>query len=163
MKLLVKNKFISLRGNSMVLDENGKDAFIVRGKLISPTKKKFICDLDSNKLYIVRNKYWHFFTKKALIYNANKEKVAYVKSRFFQWGKKKYDIEGYKTALRVDGDLFSFNYQIIRDEETIGTISTKFEILPVPDRFVLDVKYDEDAAFLVALVIAIDNIRDNKK
>ena len=162
MKLVIKNKFLSLRGGSKVLDEAGNEAFLVRGKLFSVTKKKYVCDLQAHNLYMVRNKYWHFLTKKAFIYNNNNEKVAFVKSRFFQWGKNKYIVEGYKDELRIDGDLFSFNYQIIRNDEVIGTIKRRFEIVPLPDQFTLDIKYDEDAPFLVALVIAIDNIIDNR-
>ena len=35
MELVVKNKFFSLGGSSKVLDENGADAFIVKGKFFS--------------------------------------------------------------------------------------------------------------------------------
>ena len=32
MRLIIKNKLISLRGSSFVKDENGNDAFIIKGR-----------------------------------------------------------------------------------------------------------------------------------
>ena len=54
MQLIVRNKWISLKGSSYVKDESGKDVMKVRGKFWTLTYKKFIEDLDGNVKYIVR-------------------------------------------------------------------------------------------------------------
>ena len=43
-KLIIKNKMISLRDSSFVLDEEGNKVFKVKGKFFSPTHKKRIYD-----------------------------------------------------------------------------------------------------------------------
>ena len=74
MKLYLQNKLISLGESSYVLDEAGKNFFQVNGKVVSPTRKKFLCDLQGNTLYMIRNKYWHFFTHSAFICDGNGQK-----------------------------------------------------------------------------------------
>ena len=56
--------------------------------------------------------------------------------------------------------FFSLTCNILKNGEVVGTI--RREINLVADSFELDAK-DEDAQFLVALVIAIDNIGDKKR
>ena len=40
MKFFVKNKIMSLGGNSRVYDEADKDIYVVKGKMLSLTNKK---------------------------------------------------------------------------------------------------------------------------
>ena len=57
MQLIIRNKWVSLKGSSYVTDVNGKEVMKVRGKFWTLTYKKFIEDLDGNVRYIVRNKF----------------------------------------------------------------------------------------------------------
>jgi len=157
MQLLVKNKIVSLKGSSFVTNEAKEKVFIVNGKLISPTRKKFIKDKDGKLLYIVRNKFWRLFLYKAFIYDANKVKIATVVRKFSL--KAKFEILGTDRPFRIDGNILGWNFDIIFGDEVIGHISRK--VIALSDQFMLDVKHDEDAPFLVALVIALDNIVDN--
>ena len=60
MRLVIKNKWISLKGSSTVKDEQGNDVLKVEGKFWTVTHKKFIKDLEGNVHYVVRNKFWKF-------------------------------------------------------------------------------------------------------
>lgn len=156
MRLTIKNKFLSLGGASKVLDEEGKPKFLVKGKVFTLTDKKRICDLEGNVLYRVRNKYWHaWLNRYAFIDDAEGNRVAKLKLKF-GFGRKFY-IEGYQDEFSVEGNFWGWNYSIIKNGEVIGSLSRKFDIV---DHFILDVESDEDAAFLVAMVIGIDNIYD---
>lgn len=162
MELVVKNKFFSLGGSSKVLDENGKDVLIVKGKFFSITHKKFVRDLNGNLLFIVRNKYWHFIKRKALIYDANKKLVARV-IRDFKI-RQSYTIEGAQEEIKVvaNGPIgFGFDNNITMGGKDIGHIKRPY--VQWTDTFNVTVNDPEDAAFLVALVIAIDNIQDQAK
>ena len=79
MKLLIRNKWFSIfKQSSEVKDETGeKDVMFIEGKFWTLTAKKFIKDLDGNVHYMVRNKFWRIFTRKALIYDAEGNGVAY--------------------------------------------------------------------------------------
>ena len=135
MKLYIKNNLISLRGSSSVKDENKQDVFIVKGTFFSITHKKRIKDLEGNLLYKVRNKWFQFITHSAYVYDGKGNKVAKVKRKF-----------GFKNVF------------ICRNGEIVGTVRRAIDWT---DSFVLETDTEQDGAFLVALVIAIDNIFDD--
>lgn len=154
MIVTIKNKFFSLRGSSSVKSNTGEDLFFVKGRLFSPTKVKWVCDRKGNKLYKVRNKWINFIAHRVYIYDRN-AKIAKVKHPLF--GGKKFIIEGYKDEIVIQGEFFSPESSIIRDGKTIGIIRRNLSI--VNDTFSLEAE-EEDMPFLIALVIAIDNIFD---
>lgn len=154
MKVIIKNKFFTLGGSSSVKDENGQDAFFVKGRVLSPTKVKWVCDKDKNKLYKVRNKWFNSFNYRAYVYEG-KTNIAKVKHPLFSG--KKFVVEGYKDEILIDGDFFSLKSTIIRNGKPIGTINRKLTV--VNDAFSLEGE-EADMPFLIALVIAIDNIYD---
>ena len=156
MKLYVKNKFGSIGGSSKVLNENNEPAYKVKGRVFSITRKKRICDLDGNVLYRVRNKYWHFFLKSAFIYDADGEKIVTVKRKLRL--KNDYSVQGTQDEIKIDGTIFGWNFKVIKNGEIIGTIKRNFTVFV--DAFELDVDNPDDAPFMIALVIAIDNITD---
>ena len=159
MKVYIKNKIISWGGGSTVLDENKNEIYKVKGKVFSPTRKKRVCDMQGNVLYTVRNKWFNWFVHSAYVYDANKNKIARVKDKFFNI-KPEFFVTGYQDEIKVEGSFLSFKSSIIRNGEVIGTIRRQaFTIL---DSFELEAK-EEDIPFLIALVIAIDNIVDKMR
>ena len=156
MKLYIKNKLNLLAGGSKVLDENGQEVFNVKGKMISPTRKKKIYDKDGNLLFIVRNKYWKFLTRKCIIYDGNKKKIARIKDKPFSF-KGLYFVEGYKEEIKFEGAFLDPMMAIHAGDRIIGTLTRNIQLFG--DAFELDA-LDEYAPFLTALVIGIDNICD---
>lgn len=158
MKVYIKNKFWSIGGGSKVLDENKQPVFQVKGRPFSITRVKYVCDKDGKRLYKVRNKWINWFIHKAYIYDANKTKIATVKDKWFNV-KQEYFIMGYKDEIKVEGKFFGLSCQILRNGEVIGRITRQITI--INDAFELEAN-EEDIPFLIALVIAIDNITDKK-
>lgn len=154
MRVIIKNKFFSVGGSSTVKDENGNDAFFVKGRMFSPTHVKWVCDLEGNKLFKVRNRWFNWFAHKAYVYEG-KTKVAKVKHPMFSV--KKFIVEGYADEILINGDFFSLKSSIMKNGEVAGVINR--EITIVNDAFSLDAS-DEEMPFMIALVIAIDNITD---
>ena len=157
MELAIRNKWISLRGSSVVKDLNENDILRVRGKFWTFTKKKFVEDLDGNLLYTVRNKFWILFVRKAFVYNKDGDIVARIRRKFWSVHDR-YFIETTYGQLEIKGNILGFNYSIMLNGKEIGHIARKISLR---DSFVLTI--DEtlvDYAFVVALVIAIDNITD---
>lgn len=150
----IKNKLFSLRGSSSVKNENGEDVFYVKGRLFSPTHVKWVCDKDKNKLFKVRNKWFNFISEKAYVYEG-KTKIARVKHPFLSG--KRFVVEGYKDEILIGGDFFSLKSTITKNGDTVGTITRQF--LSVTDTFTLEAE-EADMPFMIALVIAIDNIVD---
>ncbi len=154
MIVTIKNKFFSLGEGSGVKDENGEDVFFVKGRIMSPTRVKWVCDKDNNKLYKVRNKWINFIGKRAYVYEGD-TKIAQVKHPPFSV--KKFIVEGYKDKIVIDGDFFSLKSTIMRNGKPVGTINRKITF--VNDAFSLEAD-EADMPFMIALVIAIDNIVD---
>ncbi len=156
MRIFIKNKIMSLRGSSTATDDSGAPVYQIVGKVFSITRKKRICSLNGFTLYTVRNKFFNFFFHKAIIKDGDGNKVAYVRNTFSF--RNKYKVSGYHDEITIDGEFLSFNMTIAKNGTPIGMIHRDFNL--VRDCFILD-SDDENMPFLVALVIAIDNIVDD--
>ena len=159
MELLIKNKWISLGGSSTVKTADDKDVFIVKGKIFSFTRKKFISDMDGNLKYIVRNKFWRIFQRKAFVINEKNEIVATVRRKIFSLHDH-YFITSSLGDLQIRGNILTYNYNISLNDKPIGHVARKISLR---DSFVLTLDDNYDAATFVALVIAIDNITDRRR
>ena len=158
MKVYVKNKFWSLGGGSSVVNENKEPVYQVKGRVFSPTRVKWLCDMNGKKLYKIRNKWINWFVHKAYIYDENNTKICTVKDKWFNVNQE-YFVLGYKDEIKIEGKLFGLSCNILRNDEVIGTIRRQFTI--INDAFELEAN-EEDIPFLIALVIALDNITDKK-
>lgn len=158
MKVYIKNKFWSWGGGSSVVDENKEEVFNVKGRAFSITRVKYVCDKEGNRLFKIRNKWFNWFVHKAFIYDANKTKIATVKDKWLNL-KQEYFVLGYKDEIKIQGNFFGLTTQILKNGEVVGTI--RRQITFITDAFELEAN-EEDIPFLVALVIAIDNITDKK-
>lgn len=158
MQLLIRNKWVSLGGSSVVKDVNENDYLKVKGKIFTFTSKKFVTDLNDNLLYIVRNKFWKLFIHRAFVLDKDGNKVATVRRKFWSLHDR-YFIDSSLGQLEITGNILSFDYHIILNGREIGHIARRISLR---DSFVLDIQDDVDIPFFVALVIAIDNIRDRK-
>ena len=161
MHVSIRNKWISLRGGSTVKDMNEKDVLYVKGKFFTFTRKKFVQDMSGNLLYTVRNKFWTFFVRKALVYDKDGNQVAFMKKKFWSFHDH-YFIETKLGQMEIRGNILCFDYHISLTGKEIGHVSRKISLR---DSFVLDLddEYKEELPFFVALVIAIDNITDQRR
>ncbi len=158
MELLIKNKWVSLGGSSTVKDTNGNDVFFVKGKVFSFTRKKFLEDLNHNLKFVIRNKFWRLFQRKALIYDAEGKEVAMVRRKIFSLHDH-YFVTSSLGDLQIRGNILQFNYSITLNDKEIGHVARRVSLR---DSFVLTLSDEYDPATFVALVIAIDNITDRK-
>lgn len=156
MKLFIKNKFASLKGSSKVTNENNDEIFKVKGKFFSISRKKKIYDMQGNLLFIVKNKIFNWFKHSSYIINSSGQKLAKVTNRFWGGG---FDVLGYTDEISIEGYTLS-GFTIIKNGQTIGTVTCNF--FSLVDNFEVIVQDNEEPAFLVALIIAMDNIKDRK-
>jgi uncharacterized protein YxjI len=140
---------------------NEKDVLYVKGKFFTFTRKKFVQDMSGNLLYTVRNKFWTFFVRKALVYDKDGNQVAFMKKKFWSFHDH-YFIETKLGQMEIRGNILCFDYHISLKGKEIGHVSRKISLR---DSFVLDLddEYKKELPFFVALVIAIDNITDQRR
>ena len=159
MQLAIRNKWISLRGSSVVKDLNEKDVLKVRGKFWTITRKKFVMTLNDELKYMVRNKFWRLFAYRAFIYDANNNRVATIRRKIFSFHDR-YFIKSEYGDFEIMGNILLFNYRVLKDGKEIGHVARKISLR---DSYVLTIDDSEDYYFFVALVIAIDNISDQRR
>lgn len=158
MKVYIKNKFWSLGGDSSVVNANKEPVFIVKGRIFSYTKVKYVCDLKGRKLYKIRNRWFNPIAHKAYIYDKSGTKVATLKDKWISF-KNEYEMEAYGKEVRIEGAFFSLHSDIIIGNKIIASINRKLTI--INDAFELEGDINI-MPFLIALVIGIDNITDKK-
>lgn len=159
MDLMIRNKWISLRGSSVVKDENEQDVMQVKGKFFTFTRKKFVQTLDGETKFIVRNKFWRLFAYRAYVLAPDKHKVARIRRKIFSFHDR-YFIESEVGNLEIKGNIFLHDYHIYLNGEEVGHIARKISLR---DSFVLHLEEGIDPAFYLSLVIAIDNITDQRR
>ena len=163
MKLFIKNNLVSLRGNSFVVDEEGNQVFKIKGKFFTVTNKKRVYDMDDNLLYVIRDKYWKFFSTSCFVFDADREKIAKLSNSDWDF-KNKFKVLGYKDEIVISGNLSKWpalKMEINRNGELIGSLTKDFTI--IRDAYTLDIISEEDAPLFVALTIAVDNIFDRRR
>ena len=158
MDLMFRNKWVSLRGGSVVKDVNEQDVLKVKGKFWTVTRKKFIQTLDGETKYIVRNKFWRLFAYRAYVETPDKKKVARIRRKIFSFHDR-YFIKSDLGELEIKGNILGYDYHILLNGEEVCHIARKISLR---DSFVLHLEEGVDPMFYLALVIAIDNITDQR-
>ena len=159
MDLMIRNKWISLRGSSVVKDENENDVMKVKGKFITVTHKKFVQTLEGETKFIVRNKFWRLFAYRAYVMTPDKHIVARIRRKIFSFHDR-YFIDSEIGNIEIKGNILLYDYHIYLDGKEIGHIARKISLR---DSFVLHLEEGIDPLFYVAFVIAIDNITDQRR
>ena len=160
MKLTIKNHLFSLKGGSNVTDEDGNKVCRVKGKWLSFTKKKKILDNDGNLQYVVKNKMWHFVNHSTFVYDDEKNKVVAVIQKPFSF-KEPYSLESYTDDVKFTGETKRFprvNFDVEKNGKKIGHIQKDYDMFR--DAFSVEVFDEKEIYFLVAIVIALDNVID---
>jgi len=158
MDLMIRNKWVSLRGGSVVKDVNEQDVLRVKGKFWTVTRKKFVQTLDGETKYIVRNKFWRLFAYRAYVETPDKKKICRIRRKIFSFHDR-YFITSDLGDLEIKGNILGYDYHILLNGQEIGHISRKISFR---DSFVLHLEEGADPMLYVALVIAIDNITDQR-
>jgi uncharacterized protein YxjI len=160
MELCIRNKWISLSGSSVIKDINENDVYKLKGKFWTVTRKKFLRTLDDKDLYIIRNKFWTFFVHKAFVINPDNTIAATIRRKYFSVHDR-YFIDCKYGKVEITGNILGFNYHILLDGKEIGHVARRISLR---DSFVLTIDDNvEDIPFFVSLVIAIDNITDQRR
>ncbi|MBP5550772.1 MAG: LURP-one-related family protein [Bacilli bacterium] len=158
MELSIRNKWISLRGSSVVQDLEGNDVLRVQGKFFTFTRKKLVMDLNDNLKYTVRNKFWFLFRRKSMIYDADGNEVVRLSRKVLSLHDH-YFVTSNLGEMEIVGNIFQFNYKITLNGKEIGHIARKISLR---DSYVLTIDDNFDYMLFVAMVIAIDNITDQR-
>lgn len=161
MKYIIKNKIISFGGSSTVRDDNGKDLYLVKGRVFTFTKYKKICSLDKTPIYRVRNKFFHILLPKVFIMDANGNKILMIKKRKLFSFRNDFVIlpqPGVDMNISVNGDFIGRHYDILDNGVPVAHVRRNFNL--IKDSFWLETDLEDKAPLFIAIVIALDNYFD---
>lgn len=159
MEFRIKNKFFSFGGSSKVLDQNNNDLLLVKGRVFSLTRKKFIKSLDGKVLYVVKNRFWNFLHNRVYVCDPNGKQICTVTRNITI--RETFTIEGMQNLQVIaNGKIgLGFDLSILKDGAEIGHITRPH--VQMTDTFDVKIDNPEDLAFVTAIIIAIDNIHDS--
>lgn len=157
MKLLVKNKLVSVGGGSTVLSEDGKEVFTIKGKVFSLSNRKSVYSQDGTLLYVVKNVLFAGLTYSCDVFDGAGEKLFRIKENVAL-------LEKFSSDNGADGLRMEREGAIIKMfKNDVQFASMKREYFKLGDTFEVDITSEEDASLAVAMVIAYDNITDRKQ
>lgn len=149
MKLILKEKILSILDSFNVYDEHDDIYFKVKGK-VALTHKQAIYDAKGNEVGVVKEKIIDILPNFLLYKDGKKvgvcrKKISVIRPKF------EIDFNGWD----IKGNWLEWDYSIVdKNGKTVATISKK--LLRLTDTYVIDVKDEDDALDALMVVLAID-------
>lgn len=153
MKYLIRQKVFSFGDKFTIKDEFSEDCYQVVGKVFSLGNKLSLYDMQGRELYFIQQKLMKLMPEYHLLKGEDvvavvKKKLTFLKARF--------EIESSLGHYTIQGSPFGYNFQILKDNQVVATISKQF--FSMTDAYGIDISNNEDQAMMIALVIVIDQV-----
>lgn len=158
MKYQVKQKIFSFGDSFNIKNEYGDDIYLVRGKVFSLGKKLTIEDLSGRELVYIEQKLLKLLPQYT-IYMDEKE-VATIKKEF-SFFTPRFNIESDMGEYKIEGDVFSHEFMIYKNSRIVGEVSKQW--FSFSDTYGTNINDDENQAFMLALIIVIDEVQSSNK
>ncbi len=157
-KLFIQQKVFKITDQYSVMDENQNPVYYVDQdfKLIGNTVH--VKDLSGREIFVVDKEILAFLPRYVVRFSDGRQ-VA-LKSRF-TFFKKQIDVEANGLKIELEGDFFDFQFSIYESGKKIGSITREF--LTWGDTYVLNIIDETREVFVLALMIAVDCIKDSEK
>lgn len=159
MKLYLKQKKFSLRGDFNIYDEHETPVYRVEGKLMSLGRQLRLYDVASGEeLAFVKQQLLTFLPKMNVSFQG--EHVATI-SKKFTFLKQTYEIS--EIGWSIEGDFWAHDYTVYdANGQVVADLNKK--IFAWSDTFEVNIVQDDiDPAMVIAIVLAIDAAMDASK
>lgn len=160
MRYVIREKLFHLGEDSAIMDETGRPAFQVDGKIFSLHHTLVMRDLMGNEVATVRQ---HVIALSPTfeITRAGQE-LAEVRKKLFSPFIERFtiDIPG-PDDLEVTGSLFEHEFTIARQGRVVATVSRAW--ISLTASYGVDIAPGEDDALILATVLALDLVQDEQE
>jgi uncharacterized protein YxjI len=149
----MRQKILAWGDDFTILDESGRDVFLVDGKAFSLGKQLSFQDLNGNELAFIRQRLlawgptYELHIDGALYAEVRKELFGFFKCRFT------VDVPG-PDDLEADGDFLDHEYRFQRDGRTVATVSKRW--FSWSDTYGVEVADDRDTVTILCAAVVID-------
>ena len=158
MKFYMREKIFSIGDKFSIKDASGDDVFNVEGKIFSMGNKLKIHDMGGNEIVYIEQKLFKLLPEYSIYLNGNY--AAKVKKEFTFFSNR-FHIESNMGNYEIEGDFLAHDFSIMKNGSTIAEINKKWAALA--DTYEIEIIEQENYAFILALVIVIDQVlHDNK-
>jgi uncharacterized protein YxjI len=158
MKFYINERIFSLGDNFIIKDVSGNEVFNVEAKIFSMGNKLKIYDMNNNELVYIEQKLFKFLPEYDIYLNGNY--AAKVKKEFTFFSNR-FDIESNMGNYEIEGDFFAHDFFITKNGSTTAEINKRW--VSWGDAYEININEQENYAFILALVIVIDQVlHDNK-
>ncbi|GFN35251.1 LURP-one-related/scramblase family protein [Tepidimicrobium xylanilyticum] len=153
MRYIIRERIFSIADKFNIEDENGNPQYEVVGKIFSLGNKLYIYDLNGIELIYIEQQVFRLLPE-YFIYKEG-SLVAKVKQQltFF---KPKFHIESSYGSFTIDGDIFHYSFNILKNGSPIAWINKKW--ISFSDTYSVEILDDEDQPLILALVIVLDQV-----
>lgn len=158
MRYQVKQKIFTFGDSYTIKNALGEDVYLVKGKVFSFGKKLSIEDLHGNEIVYIEQKLFKLMPQ-YILYMDGRE-VATVKKEFSIFTPR-FNIDSIMGIYRIEGDIFSHEFTIYNNQSIVSVISKEW--FSFSDTYGIDINDNENQAFLLALIIVIDEVQSNNK
>lgn len=156
MKYYMKSKLFKIKEDFWIRNEYEEDVFFIDKKFLS-IGLQFDIIKNGSIIYSVKEKLLTFMSNYEILEN---NKVVAVVDQKLTFLKDNIKINSKYGDLTVKGDIFGIDYEIFQGNKVIATTSK--EIFAFTDNYSVNINF-EDEAFILCLVVIIDNIKDKRK
>ncbi|MCM0648299.1 LURP-one-related family protein [Clostridium swellfunianum] len=158
MRYKIRQRIFSFGDNFTIRDEEDNARFEVRGKVFSFGDKLKIHDILGNELVYIEQEMFHLMPRFNIYLDGNY--AASVKKEFSLF-RPSFTIESSMGNYTIEGDIFSHEFEILNNGRQVAYVSKGWFTLS--DVYGADIADSENQAFMLAMVIVIDQILYDKK
>ena len=153
-KLYIKQKLFSLRGKFSVMDEAQRDKYVVEGSFLQFPKTFTIFDTNRTEVAVITKKVFSFLPK--FFVEMNGRELLTIK-KDFTFLKARYSIDA--AGIEVRGNWWDMEFEVSQHGKVIGRVNKKW--LSWGDSYEVQILHDDYEAFVIAIVVAIDCVKDD--
>lgn len=156
MRYYMRSKLFKIKEDFWIKNQYDEDVYFVDNKFLT-FGLQFDILKNNRLLYSAKEKLLTIMSNYEIFENGNVIAEVNQKFTFF---KDKLNVTSKYGDLTIQGDYFDYNYGIYKGEMLIAQVTKEF--LSFTDNYYIDINF-EDEAFVLALVVIIDNIIDKQR
>ena len=155
MRYLLRQRMLSLADGFQIKNENGDDAFVVKGAVFSVAKRLAFQDLDGNTLLSIQQQLMSWGATYAI--SKDDVPIAVVKKELFNVFSYRFNIDlSGASPMQTAGDFSNHEYVVTRDGQQVAAISKQWFALT--DTYGVDIGDGEDDVLILAIAVVIDMV-----
>lgn len=152
-QLYIKQKLLSLAEQFKVKDAHGNDVYYVEGSFFKIPKTFTIYNMQDEEIARIKKKVFAFLPK-FIVEMDGKQVITIQKD--FTFFRSRYTIDA--AGVEVRGNWWDMSFQVFQHGEKIGQVSKEW--FTWGDSYKVEILKDEMETLIIALVIAIDCVKE---